>query len=380
MTVVDATLDKAVSAEGTRKTRSVARGAAARTVLLYTINNDFHAAVIGHALGLRGNRVIRWVGQDYPERATGSVSFMCDQVQVRLRAGDETFTPSDIDVVWHRRRTLPVAPSIVDQRDAEFVTNELRVADVSHARLFGDAFWINKRSASDVCDIKTTQLLHAQKAGLAIPLTLISNDTAEIKEFISRVQSCIYKPLGGHVWREGGQECKSYTAVVNADVLPADPLLQAAPGIFQEKVEKAYEVRVQFFGAFCGGIRIESSVLKGGDLDWRIDQSSIVSCEPVVLPPQVYESCRTMMRQLDIVSGGFDFIVDIHGRWVFMEVNEAGQFLFIEAWCQQVQLLDAFCQFIETAEPGFRYERAANPFSLKDACVLAEQAGAIRRS
>ena len=36
------------------------------------------------------------------------------------------------------------------------------------------------------------------------------------------------------------------------------------------------------------------------------------------------------MRDLEIYYGALDFIVDIDGNWVFLEVNSMGQFLWIE--------------------------------------------------
>jgi len=357
----------------------VAPGRATRNVLIHTVRNDFHATVVAHALGLRGHRVIRWIGQDYPERITGSVSFMDDQVGIRFSVDEAAFTPSQVDVVWFRRHATPVAPSFIDRRDVDFVTDELQIADTAHARLFDHAFWINSTRASAACDVKTTQLMVAKAVGMTLPRTLVSNDPKDIRAFLSRGEACIYKPLSGHIWTEEGRTRKTYTAEVTLEHLPADPILQATPGIFQQKVRKSYEVRVQFFGAFYAGVKIESSSLRAGDLDWRIDQDTIASCQPVVLPTHVYAGCRDMMRRLGIVSGGFDFIVDDCDQWIFMEVNEAGQFLFIESWCEQLPLLDAFCQFIESADADFEYEPPPAPLSLKGVCAMAEQAGVLSR-
>ena len=52
------------------------------------------------------------------------------------------------------------------------------------------------------------------------------------------------------------------------------------------------------------------------------------------------------MESLGLVAAGFDFIVDQDNQWVFLELNEAGQFLFIHEWCEEHDLVKAFVEFI----------------------------------
>lgn len=348
-----------------------------KNVLMYTVRNDFHSEVIGHALKLRGNHIFKWTGDDYPASSTASISFDGREGKVLLKNSDAELSGDDVDVVWFRRRMLPDAPAVVDRRDKDFSVSELRAANCANLHFFEKSFWINSSYSASLCDLKPVQLRMAAAAGLSVPATLISNDPYEIKRFIGSVKSCIYKPLNGGVWSENGRVLNAYTAKVNAEFLPSHEMLQSTPGIFQERIAKSFEVRAQFFGNFYGAIRIESLNLKDGDLDWRIDQNSISSCAPQELPKSVFESCRSLMKSLGIVSGGFDFIVDTEGRWFFMEVNEAGQFLFIEAWCQELPILDAFCQFVETASEDFVYDPSLRGFNYIEAHEMAVEAGVV---
>ncbi|UNK43582.1 hypothetical protein MNO14_05795 [Luteimonas sp. S4-F44] len=353
--------------------------AGTRRVLIHTVEGDFHAAVTGHALRLRGHEVVRWRGDHYPEFSASTVRFGRDGMQGTLVCDGRTVSSDAVDVVWYRRRRLVSSPDYVDPRDQAFCTEELRMAERSHPEAFADAFWINPPAASLLCEVKAHQFRHALAAGLAVPRTLISNDPATIRNFILEVEDCIYKPLGGYIWKEDGASLKTYTAKVAMDDLPSDALLRATPGIFQEKVAKAYEVRAQFFGHSCFAIRIDSNTLEGGDLDWRLDQRSIRRCEPAPLPAKVEAACIALMARLGIVSGGFDFIVTPEGNWQFLEVNEAGQFFFIESWCPDLPVLDAFCQFIEAARADFRYSAPGTPITLTQATVSAYEHGLISK-
>lgn len=81
----------------------------------------------------------------------------------------------------------------------------------------------------------------------------------------------------------------------------------------------------------------------------------------IELPPQVRSRCRRLMQRMDLVFGCFDFIVTPEGEWVFLEVNEAGQFLFLESWCPELPMLDMFCAFLESRDADFEYTPNACP-------------------
>lgn len=289
-----------------------------KAVLINSLDGDFHAAVFGQALSRRGSRVIRWNAEDYPTKSSVSISYAERHADVKISTGEHNFNEDDIGVVWNRRRRVPEVPKVIDVRDRQFVQMELDAAFHAHKSLFRKAFWINKGISADACELKIHQLLMAQTVGLLIPRTLISNKPEEIRAFIESTGEHIYKPLTGYVWQEQGSVTQTFTAKVTAELLPENSLLAATPGIFQTKVPKKYEARIQFFGRFYGGVRIESHTLSGGDLDWRIGQGGIKACAPAVLPEEIYHKCLNLMERLDIVSGGFDFIIDENDQWIFL--------------------------------------------------------------
>jgi hypothetical protein len=348
-----------------------------RTVLIHTRRDDVHAKIVDRALTERGNKVISWEESDYPSRAVMSFSYRDGSTSATYRNGDFEFSASDIDVVWNRRRPGPVVPKIVGVEQRTFVREELKMCVASSDHLIDHAFWINKPYSAAYSELKPIELKLAQKNGLRIPATLISNDRKMINDFLKTHESCIYKSLTGlneETDAGKGKDAKVrmlFTADIDKSMLPRGKILQAAPGIFQEKIGKRFEVRVQFFGKHYAAIAIDSHSLREGHLDWRIGQASIKSCKPISLPGHIYEACLGLMKDFDIVSSAFDFIVDNNENWIFLEINEAGQFLFIEHWCPELFLLDAFCQFIECADPDFQYTPVKNPVHFEQFRQLA---------
>ncbi|WCM25189.1 hypothetical protein NDN01_14020 [Sphingomonas sp. QA11] len=63
-------------------------------------------------------------------------------------------------------------------------------------------------------------------------------------------------------------------------------------------------------------------------------------------PDDIREKCRDYMKRSGIVFGAFDFLIDTGGRWVFLECNEAGQFLFLEQRLPELPILDKFCRWL----------------------------------
>ena len=335
---------------------------APRFILIETSREDYHARVVAEALQQRGHRVACLDGREFPGQADLAYDYADGALDARLRTRDGEFRAAAFDTVWHRRAQAPTIPACVAAPDRPFVGREASRSLRALAQLMPQAFWVNRPDAARLANLKPWQLREAQRAGLRIPRTLIGNAPERIRAFMEAHPGAIYKPLAGEIWDEGGREFATYTAEARPDALPADELVRAAPGIYQERIAKQYEVRAQFFGGTCLAVRIDARRVEYGDFDWRLNQASGgLETAPVRLPPNLHERCVRLLGALGLVAGGFDFIVTPEGDWVFLEVNEAGQFLFLEQWCAELPVLDACCAFLASGDPHFRHAPSTRP-------------------
>jgi hypothetical protein len=151
-----------------------------------------------------------------------------------------------------------------------------------------------------------------------------------------------------------------WTSPVSAADLPADETLRLTPGIFQVRVPKAHELRVTVMGHHVVTARLLSQEVEEARLDWRA-AGSRVQVEPDRLPPAVEEGCLRLMESLGILFGAFDFIVTPDGEHVFLEVNPAGQFLWVEEANPEVLLLAPFVDFLLSRRPDFRWQPRWQP-------------------
>ncbi|MFL6258130.1 MAG: hypothetical protein ACJ76Y_00340 [Thermoanaerobaculia bacterium] len=217
-----------------------------------------------------------------------------------------------------------------------------------------ESFWVNSVTGATRASLKTEQLKAARRAGLKIPNTLCSNDPDRVRQFIrdSKVP-VIYKAFYPVSWETADGVAVLFSSHVTESDLPDDMIAQAVPGIYQAQVRKKYELRITAIGETLVAAKIDSQAIPSAQLDWRSSKEP-VPLEHVEIPSAIAHACRAIMADLGIVFGCFDLIVTPDGETIFLEVNEAGAFLWIEEQNPEFRLLDLFCEFLLQATPKFR--------------------------
>jgi hypothetical protein len=237
---------------------------------------------------------------------------------------------SEVTAVWWRLKPSVAAfnERLTDPVTAAFVQREWAHVLDPLDDLLACARWVNPRQVDRRVRHKPVQLDAALRAGFSIPPTLISNDSEAVTEFVrSTGDDAIYKSLD-YFFRPPDRLL--FTSLVTAEQTAASrEQIRMAPGIFQRRLDKAYELRVTVVGDEAFPVRIDSQAHDSGKLDWRRAQSELdwVPCE---LPAEVHGRLRRVHRSLGLVYGAYDFIVTPEGDHVFLEVNPAGQWLWLE--------------------------------------------------
>jgi hypothetical protein len=165
-----------------------------------------------------------------------------------------------------------------------------------------------------------------------------------------------------------------YTSRISAGELPGDDVLKLCPGIFQAYIPKAYEIRVTCMGGDAIAARLGSQETEQGRVDWRLAPLGEMSISPIELPFAVKYRCQEMLKRLGLVFGCFDFIVTPNEEHVFLEVNQMGQFLWIEEVSPEIPLLQVFTEFLLSRDPNFIRPRGTHRFSFHD---LSEEAAGL---
>jgi glutathione synthase/RimK-type ligase-like ATP-grasp enzyme len=330
--------------------------------LIPTEPDDVHAILVKLALEKMEHQVTLMFTADQPTRLKNSVYIDADRYRWKSEDKYETVVENDYDVVWWRRARKPYLPKeMVHPDDYKFVSRENTLFYESFTHTIAPyAWWVNTKESANRANFKLLQLKIAQECGLQIPVTLCSNDPKEIRYFLLNHEAggVVYKPLCPNYWFEEDSIRIAYTSRVGFIDLPTNQSLQRAPGIFQKEVKKKYELRVTCFGRHIVAAKLDSQTHQDGQVDWRAIRKGKLSIEPYDLPEQLQEKIRTFMHRLGIVFGSFDFIVTLDDEYIFLEVNEQGQFLWIEEYNPAFNMLDLFVHFLINQSIGKSKEMA----------------------
>lgn len=339
--------------------------------LIPTEPDDTHAMLVKIGLEKIGHHVRLLFIADQPIKQKNSVSINNEGYQWKSTDRYASVSDNDYDVVWWRRARKPFIPeNATHPEDYKFVIKENTLFYESLTyNMAPNAWWINPKEAAIRANSKLLQLKVASQCGMTIPTTLCSNDPKDIRYFLLKHEAdgVIYKPLCSNFWFEEKQVKVVYTSKITFLDLPNNKLLQLSPGIFQKEIKKKYELRVTCFGDYIVAAKLNSQIHPEGRVDWRAIPEGKMSIEPYTLPHKLENKIREFMHKMGIVFGSFDFIVTPDDDHVFLEVNEQGQFLWIEEYNSQFPMLDIFINFLINKSTKFmwnpqKFEHAINDY------------------
>lgn len=171
---------------------------------------------------------------------------------------------------------------------------------------------------------KIVQLKVASKIGFRIPRTRITNS----KKFLQELgeDDLIIKPI-----QTGKIETPNGFDIIHTNRV--DPTLgynnlNHCPSIFQEYIDKEYELRVTLINDHFYCVKLNSQETRLGRVDWRKDADNL-SYELVDIPSKIRKMCKEFLEIFGLKFGAFDFIVN-HDKYTFLEVNVNGQWLWLE--------------------------------------------------
>lgn len=338
--------------------------------LIPTEPDDTHAILVKLALEKKGHDVRFLFTADQPTKLKNTVLIDNDTYQWRSTDKSDSFVDNDYDVVWWRRARKPYLPKdCAHPSDYDFVVRENHLFYESITNTISPhARWINDKSAATRSHAKLLQLKLAVECGLAIPTTLFSNDPQDIRYFLLRHEreGVIYKPHCSNFWFEEQRMRISYTTPISFLELPNNQALQLTPGIFQKEIKKQYELRITYFGGYMVAAKLDSQAHVDGKVDWRAISGRRLTIEPYILPESLAHKIQVLMKKMGLVFGALDFIKSEEDEYIFLEVNEQGQFLWKEELNSEFQMLDIFTQFLLSRSSSFQWEPKKWEHSIED--------------
>lgn len=294
-----------------------------RSVLVATEADDVTADMVITELNRRGVPVVRFNPADIGAGLTVSARFgtgpapMVGHVRTPSRTTDLTHVRS---IFWRR----PVWPAFahLEDNDARFAAAQVRYGLGGTLYAVDGPLWVNHPLRNNAADYKPAQLATAQRLGLRVPPTLVTNDPDAARAFVAEHGRVIFKTLRWTPYERDGVPVTGWAEPVTADEI--DDSVRVTPHLFQARVDKTADVRVLVVGRCVFAVRIDS-----GLLDWRRDYSAH-TYTVVDLPDHVSEALQACLERFGLVSGSFDLAVDRTGVLWWLELNPNGQWGWLE--------------------------------------------------
>jgi hypothetical protein len=314
-------------------------------ILLLAHEEDDHAAPVRWALEQAGYEAACWSGVSAVEQERASLVY---GAQPEICLGGHALHRGDAAWLRQPRWLSPDAETADEPQVLPFLDAVAAMMEALPLRC------VNKFSASNLVNNKAVQLRLAGDAGLRTPQTLMSNAPEAVRAFFDKhPDDLVCKPFASHIWQqqESGELAVTGTFALGREQLPAeDEVFTYAPAIYQQRVAKQFDVRAVLMGksVYSFAVRTPSKAL-----DWRLDGAMRkIEVEMIATPAAVKNGLLRLAEKTGICFGSADFAVDMRGDWWFLEINEQGQFLWLEQFVPQAALLQKFCAFLIATDDG----------------------------
>ncbi|WP_331752237.1 ATP-grasp ribosomal peptide maturase [Streptomyces chartreusis] len=294
-----------------------------RPVLVATEADDLTADMVITELNRRQVPVTRFNPADIGAALTVSARFGSGRAPIagQLRTPSRTVDLAHARSVYWRRPVWPAFGNL-NADDARFAAAQTRYGLGGTLYALDGPLWVNHPLRNAAADYKPTQLAVAQRLGLTVPPTLVTNDPDEARSFIGSHEHVIFKTLRWTPYQRDGIPVTGWADPVTATEI--DQSVAVVPHLFQAVVDKVADLRVLVVGREVFAVQIES-----GMLDWRRDYSTL-SYRVVELPGRVEEALLGYLEHFRLVSGSFDLAVDKAGDLWWLELNPNGQWGWLE--------------------------------------------------
>ena len=165
---------------------------------------------------------------------------------------------------------------------------------------------------------KIFQLIYAKSHSILMPKSFIGNN--DYWKCINDQR--IIKPIS-----VGKIETSSGIAIIQTNLMHENDSYDSpelTPVYIQEYIKKSFEVRITVVDDDFFAVKIVSDNM----IDWRAGNNN--QYEIIDIPIEIKKCIKMMMKDFQLRFGAIDYIVDVDGKWYFLEINPNGQWQWLE--------------------------------------------------
>jgi len=305
------------------------------TVLIITRSDDNECVdSVAAAIKQKSGRPFRFDTDKFPTEVRLIAEYQPGAEKLLLISEAGELDLREVTAIWHRR--LEIGGRIPVTLDPQ-----LRMASIEESARTAKgmleslkAFRMDPEPIIRRAENKQLQIQVARELGFETPRTLITNDADAVCAFARACESGIVtKMLSSFAVYQDGLEKVVFTNPVEDEDLKHLDGLKLCPMTFQEQVPKALELRVTVIGDQLFAASIDSQTSGAAQFDWRKDGVALLEhWKAYELTADIKKRLLRLMDYFQLNYGAIDFILTPDGRHVFLEINPAGEFFWLERW------------------------------------------------
>lgn len=279
-----------------------------------------------------------------------SNEYLIDFDNLKIKNSKSKITEESVDIVWYRRWINRPLSTIIneyksndfDQAEGYFLEayvaylrSEISSICPSLFSLFYQKKWIPDYKVSRGQLNKMETLLKARQLGIKIPKSIVSTSKNEALAFYNITGDLITKSIkDADLLSFKGEEIDLYTKVITSKEIDSFPDF-FFPTLFQEKIEKEFELRVFFIENNYFAMAIFSQNDETTSVDFRnYNRAKPNRYIPFNLPEDLLSKIKKLMKAIGLNTGSIDLLVSKDTEdYYFLEVNPVGQIGMVSNNC-----------------------------------------------
>ncbi|SDE86924.1 Glutathione synthase/RimK-type ligase, ATP-grasp superfamily [Mucilaginibacter pineti] len=303
-------------------------------ILIITHKEDYTADFVINKLNDLGVSYFRFNCEDLLNKPLYRLSDDCN-FEFELADG------KPITSIWYRRTQVPDLTGLNLEEQLYFYREFDALLDsiyysLRHCKWLSDPFAI-KRAESKIFQLNTAKAL-----GWVIPKTIVTNSKSELTKFLASNSKNIIKPLYSGYVPSKGETSLFFTSLVTEENINALQKFDLTPCIYQEYIEKQYELRITVVDGKVFSAMVDSQNHPDSTVDWRKHKQKFSKYD---LPENVGLMCIELCKSLGIAFGAIDIIRSIAGEYIFLEINPNGQWAWLEMETA-INISDAIIEYL----------------------------------
>lgn len=271
--------------------------------------------------------------EEYGDKFEINLSFSTNDNSATIKFEEKEINIEEISGVYFRRPELPNLENILPSSEIKFAEREIETLFSGFFRLLNYNIWLNHPIHIFRANNKIEQLLVAKEIGFIVPNTVISKDEDTIKSFIGKEKNVIVKSIKHGFYSYKDKVYLAFTQEIDENYTENIKEYLSVPMIFQKKIDKEYDIRINVIGNNVFATAILSQEHEMSEIDWRVwDVCEKFELKHVAikLPTEIEEKCIAINKHFKLNFSAIDMVLDKEGNYIFLELNPNGQWAWIE--------------------------------------------------